>query len=261
MNAARLNRLLQLVHWSAIGFWTIWMTLGAVIIVALLLAMMYTPLGRRRPFTKSLALSAIAHLLLAYGLASIPIAASMLILKAPEIRVSLAEIQPAHQETDRFGGAVTDTARRSDSASSARQQDVLRDAPWEAFGRDSTLKIKPTEMARVEVKSPDKSNRRPSLRRVISPAVHFFGIRKSSPPPHCGNLRGSPPASRPGRRDPRRSEQNTSMRPERKAGQGHTSLYRVALRSNDNRRQIRPRTNLRGHERITIFPRFCWCAP
>ena len=68
MDALQLDRLLELVNWSSLVFWAIWVRVIWLTIAIPLTVMMYTRWGQSKPLGKCLILSAVAHLLVAIAL-------------------------------------------------------------------------------------------------------------------------------------------------------------------------------------------------
>ena len=91
MDALQLDRLLELVNWSSLVFWAIWVGLIWLTIAIPLTVMMYTRWGQSKPLGKCLILSAVAHLLVAIALFTCYVAPSAPIFQEPEIHVAIAE--------------------------------------------------------------------------------------------------------------------------------------------------------------------------
>ena len=200
MDALQLDRLLELVNWSSLVFWAIWVGLIWLTIAIPLTVMMYTRWGQSKPLGKCLILSAVAHLLVAIALFTCYVAPSAPIFQEPEIHVAIAEKPGEQKPPETFAAADAAGSRISDPANREGHSSAFRDRPWEAFGQDSNLRMGPSEVARAVVQRAAEVKRRPlveagtlpevpSAVRPLVSASALGGTRESSFPRVAGAAR------------------------------------------------------------------------
>ena len=148
MGVFRLDRLLDFLHSGALFVALLW--LGLIALTVGLVVLMYTRWGRVHPLRKSLALSLLAHALLA--------GYSTTVYVMPAV---LEEFLPVSLALDRSGapGGLSGESKDADAPSAepsttaaraAHTARTLKTRPWEAFGHVSGVRPPMAELARIE---------------------------------------------------------------------------------------------------------------
>ena len=148
MGVFRLDRLLDFLHSGALFVALLW--LGLIALTVGLVVLMYTRWGRVHPLRKSLALSLLAHALLA--------GYSTTVYVMPAV---LEEFLPVSLALDRSGapGGLSGESKDADAPSAepsttaaraAHTARTLKARPWEAFGHVSGVRPPMAELARIE---------------------------------------------------------------------------------------------------------------
>ncbi len=156
MSALRLDRLLELLTSMELVMGMLW--LGLALFTVGLAVLLYTRWGQYKPLRKCMAMSLLAHLLLAGYAATVEIVTPIIPqLSEPVVQVTLSD-KP--DEKPGVGGAALPAAKMSDR-------------PWEVFASDAVAQPKEAVLERGKTDQP------------AAPRIAWFASRR----PNCPVLR------------------------------------------------------------------------
>ena len=152
--------------------------------------MMYTRWGQLHPLRKSLVLSLLAHVLLAWYSTTVYVSPSVSAFQDKVIRVMLSDrsTEPVAESTEPVDSS--DMAEPSEPA--ARRKSLHQSRPWETFGATAApVEPKGSTVERVEVQMPKTPDRRTSTGEEglgMAPLEHFSLPASASPDPAVARL-------------------------------------------------------------------------